>query len=61
MDTKGKICLYNSKESHKIAKLNLDYMDKSYKISYFNKHQISFTEGKKNKKIKHIKTPLLYK
>jgi hypothetical protein len=49
MDTKGKICLYNSKESHKIAKLNLEYMDKSYRISYLNKHQISFTQGKKLK------------
>ena len=46
VDTDGKICLYNTKESHKIAKLNLDNSHKSYKISYFNKHFISATQGK---------------
>lgn len=44
VDTDGKICLYNSKESHKIAKLILENTHKSYKISYFNKHLISSTQ-----------------
>lgn len=45
IDTEGKIGLYNSKESHKIAKLNLELSEKSYKVKYFNKHLVSSTEG----------------
>lgn len=46
VDSDNKICLYNSKESHKIAKLDLEVNRKKYKVSYFNRHLINFTEGK---------------
>lgn len=47
IDTDNKMCLYNSKESHKIAKLILENNNnKKYKLSYFNKHLVSFTQGK---------------
>ncbi len=46
IDTENKICVYNSKEAHKIAKLVLENSNKRYKVAYFNKHLISYTQGK---------------
>ena len=46
IDTENKICVFNSKEAHKIAKLVLENSNKRYKVAYFNKHLISYTQGK---------------
>ncbi len=45
IDSDNKICIYNSKEAHKIAKLVLENSKKRYKVSYFNKHLVGFTQG----------------
>jgi len=46
IDSDNKICIYNSKEAHKISKLVLENSNKRYKVSYFNKHLLGFSQGK---------------
>jgi WD40 repeat protein len=44
-DTSGKICVYNTKEKNKCGKINLENINKSYKLNYCNKLLVNYSEG----------------
>ena len=46
MDADQKMCLYSNKERHKCGKLLFEHQNERYKLTYFNKMLVSYSDGK---------------